>query len=260
MQYGLTMAPVGQPRNVLLGQTVATVVALIFSRIPNDWLHRSIRISLSTATAITAKVLLGIAHPPAGATALIVSSGEFSWKILQSIILSNLIAIVLSTLINNLSGKRQYPTFLRMGEGYIVKVGKLKMCQFLGHGRSSTDNKTPLVSGLRSPPLRQHAKDLDNNEVTRSSRGSLDNQKEKECMNCTFVVDDEESSNNPVLKTIADSRKNQRYIASPMSINYGSMFISPFAHRFEDESCEDFSSVDTSDLEVFPVTTDTSHG
>ena len=113
------MAPPAQPRNVIFGQATATIIALTFSHISEDYVGRHIRVSLTTATAIAAMVLLGIPHPPAGATALILSMGNYQWNCLPSVIISNMIAIVMSTLINNVSEKRQYPTFLYIGESIL---------------------------------------------------------------------------------------------------------------------------------------------
>jgi len=119
LQFGLTMAPVGQPRNIIFGQTIATTVGVLFLSIPESHLHRYLRISLATATAIAGMVKLGVAHPPAGASVLIISSGGYGWNILPPVLLSNLIAIVMSTLVNNLSEKRQYPTYFHLGEKFL---------------------------------------------------------------------------------------------------------------------------------------------
>ena len=116
------MAPAAQPRNVIYGQITATSIALLLSSILEDRVHKYIKVSLATAIAIATKVVLGIAHPPAGATALIVASGDFDSKLLPPVILSNLIAVILSTFINNLSEKRQYPTYLHFGESYLSRV------------------------------------------------------------------------------------------------------------------------------------------
>jgi len=119
LQFGLTMAPVGQPRNIIFGQTIATIVGLLFLSIPESHLHKYLRISLATATAIAGMMKLGVAHPPAGASVLIISSGGHGWNILPPVLLSNLIAIVMSTLVNNLSEKRQYPTYFHLGEKFL---------------------------------------------------------------------------------------------------------------------------------------------
>ncbi len=115
LQFGLTMAPPAQPRNVIFGQLTATIIAMLFTYISEDYMSKMFRMSLATATAISAKVALGVPHPPAGASALIVSGGGFSWFVIVPILLSNMIAIVASTLINNVSDKRQYPTYYHMG-------------------------------------------------------------------------------------------------------------------------------------------------
>ena len=63
-QYGLTAAPASQPRNAIVGQAVALVIAqLIGTRTDMDiWLKQSVATSL--AIAVMAK--LGVIHPPAG--------------------------------------------------------------------------------------------------------------------------------------------------------------------------------------------------
>ena len=116
------MAPPAQPRNVLYGQAVSTIIAILFTKLLEDHVTRHVRVSFTTASAIAAMVLLGIPHPPAGATALILSRGNFNWNSLGAMILSNLIAVIVSTCINNISEKRQYPTFLYVGESYIYDI------------------------------------------------------------------------------------------------------------------------------------------
>ena len=67
-QYGLTAAPASQPRNAIVGQAVALVIAqLIGTRTDMDiWLKQSVATSL--AIAVMAK--LGVIHPPAGTHAV----------------------------------------------------------------------------------------------------------------------------------------------------------------------------------------------
>lgn len=112
--YGLTAAPASQPRNAILGQTVAVGVALILPYIPN-WEEMSLewRAALSTATSVAAMVRLGLTHPPAGAAALLFALGPDAWEAshLAVLLLANVIAIGMATFINNLSDRRQYPTF-----------------------------------------------------------------------------------------------------------------------------------------------------
>jgi hypothetical protein len=245
------MAPVGQPRNVLFGQIIATIVALSFSSVSKDWLHRNLRISLSTATAITAKVLLGIAHPPAGATALIVSSGEFNWNILLSVVLSNLIAIILSTLINNLSQKRQYPTYLKMGEGFIYNLAPITGFDFNRKHNSSDngDDETVALGDLKSSLMITHSNYVESDQ----SIISYDDDYHRN------VLFDEEH----VLSKHMIPNSTDIYLGSGTSSitnNYGSMFITPLllpGRSYEGKYENNPSSDCSSDLEDFPTQPET---
>lgn len=111
--YGLTAAPVSQPRNAILGQTVAIGSVLLLAYIPRfgemslEW-----RAALSTATAVSAMVRLGLTHPPAGAAAMLFALGPDRLKAshLAVLLLAYVIAIFMATVLNNLSDQRQYPT------------------------------------------------------------------------------------------------------------------------------------------------------
>jgi HPP family len=112
--YGLTAAPASQPRNVMYGQIVAMTVAALVSYAPTVpvWLRQSV----GAALAIAAMVKLGITHPPAGATALILAttasnSQRNPWGSMATSLFGHVVAIVMSTLINNTSNQRQYPIY-----------------------------------------------------------------------------------------------------------------------------------------------------
>lgn len=69
------------------------------------------RESLATALAVAAMVKLGITHPPAGAFALVFASEKLGWGSVSMVLIANVIAVLMATLINNLSTKRQYPLY-----------------------------------------------------------------------------------------------------------------------------------------------------
>ena len=119
LQYALVMAPASQPRNILFGQVTAICISMSFSRIPIWIMPIWIRSSLATAVSIATISKMGIIHPPAGATALIISSNKFDWMVLPIMLLGNIVAIIVATLVNNVSDKRQYPTFLHLGENCV---------------------------------------------------------------------------------------------------------------------------------------------
>lgn len=103
------IAPASQPRNAIVGQTLALCIAYGIGKA--DSLELWLRQSLATSLAIGVMVKFGVTHPPAGAAALVFSSGNFSWKQVGLMLMANVIAIFCSTLINNWSVRRQYPTF-----------------------------------------------------------------------------------------------------------------------------------------------------
>jgi CBS-domain-containing membrane protein len=113
LQYGLTAAPASQPRNAIVGQAFALVIAQSIGQAENldPWLKQS----LATALAISVMVKLGVTHPPAGAGALIFSTGTHSWGQVAIMLMANVVAIICATFFNNLSDRRQYPTSWGLG-------------------------------------------------------------------------------------------------------------------------------------------------
>jgi CBS-domain-containing membrane protein len=113
LQYGLTAAPASQPRNVIVGQTFALVIAQGIGQAENidPWLKQS----LATALAISVMVKLGVTHPPAGAGALLFSTGGFTWVQVSIMLMANVVAVICAAFFNNLSDRRQYPTFWGLG-------------------------------------------------------------------------------------------------------------------------------------------------
>lgn len=108
LQYCLTAAPASQPRNAFFAQVFAVTVAILLSYIPNvePWF----RSALAPAIVIPGMAKLGIIHPPAGAAAVVFSSGVFRWEHFVIFLSGVSISIVTAVCINNMSDKRQYPT------------------------------------------------------------------------------------------------------------------------------------------------------
>lgn len=120
--YGLTAAPASQPRNALLGQTLSVSLALLLQYIPRGGIwNLETRISVTVALAVTLMVKTGLTHPPAGAAALIFSSSntdQWQWSHLGVLLLGNVVAIVVGSVINNWSASRQYPTYWGFGRTF----------------------------------------------------------------------------------------------------------------------------------------------
>jgi CBS-domain-containing membrane protein len=116
--YGLTAAPASQPRNAIMGHLIAVSISLAFTYAEN--MHPYLRTSLVTAIAVSAMVKFGFTHPPAGASALLFSTGLLGWTNMVVLLIGNVMAIGVATIVNNLSDRRQYPTY--WGLGTIVQI------------------------------------------------------------------------------------------------------------------------------------------
>ena len=107
--FGLTSAPVSQPKNVFGGTIVAGVIGLSFLYV--DFCPHWFRLAIGTSTALAVMAKLGVTHPPAGALAIIYASGKYHWGHLALSLLANLIAVGVAVVVNNLNKKRQYPQY-----------------------------------------------------------------------------------------------------------------------------------------------------
>ena len=114
--FGVPSSPLAQPRNLVFGNLVSAfcgvAVAKIFSG-SLQWLASA----LAVGTAVAFMGLLGVAHPPGGATALIAVIGgpsveEQGWLyIVQPILTGSLVLLMTALLCNNLHRWRSYPSY-----------------------------------------------------------------------------------------------------------------------------------------------------
>ena len=112
LQYSLTAAPASQPRNALLGQTISLAIAL---GITYTSITTNLKKALGTSLAICIMARLGITHPPAGASAMLFSGGDYSWIHMAIMLGGNVLAIIAATVINDMNDRRQYPTTWGLG-------------------------------------------------------------------------------------------------------------------------------------------------
>jgi hypothetical protein len=107
--FGLTAAPAAQPRNAIIGQAVSMAMSLGIAS--TDVIPLFLRQGLATALSVSVMAKLGVTHPPAAASAAIYASGLVNWPSMGFLLVANVIAVILATAFNNLSSKRQYPTY-----------------------------------------------------------------------------------------------------------------------------------------------------
>ena len=138
LQYGLTAAPAAQPLAAIVGYAVAVAIAIGIGSIRSMALW--IRQSLGPALAITAMIKLGLPHPPAGAFAVDFAAGSLKWSSYGTTMVGVCIAVVTSTIINNINPKRLYPTY--WGFVYLRKQFKTHVTTLFKRGNPKEDTTT----------------------------------------------------------------------------------------------------------------------
>jgi CBS-domain-containing membrane protein len=100
--FGYPDVPFSQPRNVIVGHFISSLIGLIFLEVfgPQWW-----AMGLAAGTAIAAMMLLRTVHPPAGSNPVIVFLSQPSWEFLlyptlAGALLISLIAIVYNNVTN----------------------------------------------------------------------------------------------------------------------------------------------------------------
>ena len=110
LAFGIWNSPLSQPRNIIGGHFISTLVGLIVYQFFGDepW-----SVAVAVGLAIGLMMLTKTTHPPAGADPIIVFFGtSHSWGFLFTPVLTGTLVIVLVALvINNLRSDRQYPVF-----------------------------------------------------------------------------------------------------------------------------------------------------
>lgn len=101
--------PFAQPRNVIGGHFVSTLIGLVFLHfIGPDWWS----MALSLATALSLMQILKIPHPPAGSNPFIVFLVGANWEFLFiPTLIGAILLVVVSLFYNNLSSERSYPKY-----------------------------------------------------------------------------------------------------------------------------------------------------
>ena len=111
--FGATHSPLAQPRNLVGGHLLASVIGVAIHKLLPDqlWLASALAVSLSIVGMQITKTL----HPPAGATALIANIG--SEKIIRlgffytitPVLVGVAILLVIALVVNNIPPHRSYP-------------------------------------------------------------------------------------------------------------------------------------------------------
>ena len=107
--FVLPDSPFAQPRNIIFGHFIATLVGLIFYHlVSSDWWS----MALALAFAIALMQFFRVPHPPAGSNPFIVFLLGANWDYLwMPSLLGSVLLVVVGLLYNNISKDRSYPKY-----------------------------------------------------------------------------------------------------------------------------------------------------
>lgn len=107
--FGYPDVPFAQPRNIVLGHLLSSLVGLIFLTLcgPHWWAA-----GLATGTAIAVMMFTRTVHPPAGSNPVIVFLSAPGWSfLLYPTLLGALLITLLAALYNNTTRSSGYPKY-----------------------------------------------------------------------------------------------------------------------------------------------------
>ena len=107
--FGFPDVPFSQPRNVIAGHFISSLVGLVFLHIfgPQWW-----ALALAVGSSIAIMMASGTVHPPAGSNPVIVFLSQPAWSFLWFPTLFGALLLVLVALVyNNLSRSARYPKY-----------------------------------------------------------------------------------------------------------------------------------------------------
>jgi CBS-domain-containing membrane protein len=107
--FGFPDVPFSQPRNVVLGHVLSSLVGLVFLTLcgPNWW-----AIALAVGSAIALMMVTRTVHPPAGSNPVIIFLLQPGWDFLLYPTLSGaLLLVFVALLYNNASREARYPKY-----------------------------------------------------------------------------------------------------------------------------------------------------
>jgi CBS-domain-containing membrane protein len=107
--FGFPESPFSQPRNVLLGHTLASLIGLTFL-----WLFGPVwwAMGLAAGTTIAVMMLTRTVHPPAGSNPIIVFLAQPSWNfLLFPTALGAILLIAIALVYNNSVRNERYPRY-----------------------------------------------------------------------------------------------------------------------------------------------------
>ena len=107
--FGYPDVPFSQPRNVVTGHVISSLVGLIFLAVfgPHWW-----AVALAVGTAIALMMLTRTVHPPAGSNPVIVFLTQPAWGfLLFPTLVGALVVVAVALVYNNVTRDAKYPKY-----------------------------------------------------------------------------------------------------------------------------------------------------
>ncbi len=132
LEYNTVDSPLSQPRNIILGQAISTVIGIgitkLFLLSPHFESLRWLAVALSVGLASAAMGFTKTIHPPAGATALMAATTpeitELGWYLLPLIMLGSTLMLASACIVNNI--QRTFPVYWWTPEDLSGKVDDIE--------------------------------------------------------------------------------------------------------------------------------------
>ena len=106
--YGYPESPFAQPKNIILGHFLTSLIGIIFL----NFVHLPIYINIPLAVGfgVMLMILFKVTHPPAGGNPIIVIIGSVSYDyLLTPVIVGSIVVILFGIIINKFILKKKYP-------------------------------------------------------------------------------------------------------------------------------------------------------
>jgi CBS-domain-containing membrane protein len=107
--FGYPDVPFSQPRNVIAGHVISSLVGLVFLTVfgPHWWV-----VALAVGTAIALMMLTRTVHPPAGSNPVIVFLIQPAWAfLLLPTLVGALVLVAVALVYNNATRDAKYPKY-----------------------------------------------------------------------------------------------------------------------------------------------------
>ncbi len=107
--FGFPKSPFSQPRNVVLGHFISSLIGLLFFHlVSQEWWG----LGLSLATAVATMIATRTVHPPAGSNPVIVYLTGAKWNFLFTpTLIGAIILVIVALFYINIDKKQHYPSY-----------------------------------------------------------------------------------------------------------------------------------------------------